>query len=164
LEGSGEVSHVNTLNTTEELHLKFQKDKLTLQVGGQVGWRHSTGSEESFQTINAWDYNYGLTAKYTIPWMNVDLATDLKMFSRRGYNSDMMNTDDLVWNASLSRSFFKGKLTAKLMAFDILHQLSSTQYSVNAQGRTETWHNCIPRYALLTLSYKFQKMPKGKKK
>ena len=163
LEGSGEVSRVNTLNTTEEFHLKYQKDKLTLQVGGQVGWRHSTGSEESFQTINAWDYNYGLTAKYTIPWMNIDIATDLKMFSRRGYNSDMMNTDDLVWNASLSRSFFKGKFTAKLMAFDILHQLSSTQYSVNAQGRTETWHNCIPRYALLTLSYKFQKMPKKKK-
>lgn len=160
---SEDLSRVNTFTTTEELHLKFQKDKLTLQVGGEVSWRHSTGSEATFQTINAWDYNYGFTAKYTIPWMNVDVATDLKMFSRRGYNSDMMNTDDLVWNASLSRSFFKGKLTARLMAFDILHQLSSTQYSVNAQGRTETWHNCIPRYALLTLSYKFQKMPKKKK-
>ena len=160
---SEDLSRVNTFTTTEDLHLKFQKDKLTLQVGGEVSWRHSTGSETTFQTINAWDYNYGFTAKYTIPWMNVDLATDLKMFSRRGYNSDMMNTDDLVWNASLSRSFFKGKLTARLMAFDILHQLSSTQYSVNAQGRTETWHNCIPRYALLTLSYKFQKMPKKKK-
>ena len=160
---SEDLSRVNTFTTTEDLHLKFQKDKLTLQVGGEVSWRHSAGSEATFQTINAWDYNYGLTAKYTIPWMNVDVATDLKMFSRRGYNSDMMNTDDLVWNASLSRSFFKGKLTARLMTFDILHQLSSTQYSVNAQGRTETWHNCIPRYALLTLSYKFQKMPKKKK-
>ena len=160
---SEDLSRVNTFTTTEDQHLKFQKDKLTLQVGGEVSWRHSTGSEATFQTINAWDYNYGFTAKYTIPWMNVDVATDLKMFSRRGYNSDMMNTDDLVWNASLSRSFFKGKLTARLMAFDILHQLSSTQYSVNAQGRTETWHNCIPRYALLTLSYKFQKMPKKKK-
>ena len=156
------LSRVNTFNTTEKLHLRFQKDKLTLQVGGEVDWRHSTGSESTFQAINAWDYNYGFTAKYTIPWMDVDVATDLKMFSRRGYNSAMMNTDDLVWNASLARSFLKGRLTARLMAFDILHQLSSTQYSVNAQGRTETWHNCIPRYALLTLSYKFQKMPKKK--
>lgn len=160
---SSPLSKVNTTYTNEELHLKFQKDKLTLQVGGEVSWRNSKGTSENFQTINAWDYNYGLTAKYTIPWMNVDVATDLKMFSRRGYNSEMMNTDDLVWNASLSRSLFKGKVTARLMAFDILHQLSSTQYSVNAQGRTETWHNCIPRYALLTLSYKFQKMPKKKK-
>jgi plastocyanin len=159
---SSPLSKVNTTYANEELHLKFQKNKLTLQVGGEVSWRNSKGTSENFQTINAWDYNYGLTAKYTIPWMNVDVATDLKMFSRRGYNSEMMNSDDLVWNASLSRSLFKGKVTARLMAFDILHQLSSTQYSVNAQGSTETWHNCIPRYALLTLSYKFQKMPKKK--
>ena len=157
-------SKVNTTNLSEELRLKYQKDALSLSIGGQVDWRHSKGTSENFQTINAWDYNYGVTAKYTIPVVKVDVATDLKMFSRRGYNSSMMNTDDLVWNASLSRAFIKGKLTAKLMAFDILHQLSSTQYSVNAQGRTETWHNCIPRYALLTLSYKFQKMPKNKKK
>ena len=157
-----DYSKVNTLYTTEQLSLKYQKDKLTLLVGGEVSWRSSKGTSANFQAINAWDYQYGITAKYTIPWMNVDLATDLKMFSRRGYNSSMMNTDDLVWNASLSRSFLKGKVTARLMAFDILHQLSSTQYSVNAQGRTETWHNCIPRYALLTLSYKFQKMPKKK--
>lgn len=162
-EGSRLVSTVNTTLSTEHLRLKFQKDKLTLQLSGEISWRHSTSSEKSFETLNTYDYNYGLTAKYTIPLLNLDLATDLKMFSRRGYSSSMMNTDDLVWNASVSRSLFKGKVTARLMAFDILHQLSSTQYSVNAQGRTETWHNCIPRYALLTLAYKFQKMPKGKK-
>ena len=160
----GAKSKVNTIYTSEEVRLKYQKDKLTLQVGGNVRWRNSKGTSDNFQAINAWEYSYGMTAKYTIPLLNLDLATDLKMFSRRGYNSEMMNTDDLVWNASLSRSFFKGRITARLMAFDILQQLSSTQYSVNAQGRTETWHNCIPRYALLTLAYKFQKMPKNKKK
>ena len=82
------------------------------------------------------------------------------MYSRRGYQSDMMNTDDLVWNAELSRSLFKEKLTLKLTAFDLLHQLSSKQYSVNAQGRTETWVNCIPRYVLLTMTYRFNKKPK----
>ncbi|MCR5130961.1 MAG: outer membrane beta-barrel family protein [Prevotella sp.] len=157
------LSKVNTTNISEKLRLKYQKNKLTLQVGGDVSWRHSKGTSDNFQTINAWDFSYGLTAKYTIPFVNIDFGSDLNMFSRRGYNSSMMNTDDLVWNASLSRTFLKGKLTARLMAFDILHQLSSTQYNVNAQGRTETWHNCIPRYALLTLAYKFQKMPKGKK-
>lgn len=164
MEISSPLSKVNTTNLSEELHLDYQKNKLSLSVIGKVNWRNSHGTSANFTTINAWDYSYGMTAKYTIPAVNIDLATDLKMFSRRGYNSSMMNTDDLVWNASLSRAFIKGKLIAKLMAFDILHQLSSTQYSVNAQGRTETWHNCIPRYALLTLSYKFQKMPKNKKK
>jgi hypothetical protein len=81
------------------------------------------------------------------------------MFSRRGYSSDMMNTDDLVWNAELSRSLLKEKLTLKLTAFDLLHQLSNKQYSVNAQGRTETWNNCIPRYIMFSAAYKLNVMP-----
>ena len=32
---------------------------------------------------------------------------------------------------------------------DLLHQLSNTQYSVNAQGRTETWYRVIPTYVML---------------
>ena len=84
------------------------------------------------------------------------------MFSRRGYQSEMMNTDDLVWNAELSRSFFKEKFTLKLTAFDLLHQLSNTQYSVNAQGRTETWTNSIPRFVMLSAAYKLNHTPKKK--
>ena len=71
-----------------------------------------------------------------------------------------MNTDDLVWNAEVSRQFFKDKFIAKLTAFDLLHQLSNKQYSVNAQGRTETWNNCIPRYVMFSLMYKFTRKPK----
>lgn len=54
----------------------------------------------------------------------------------------------------------KGKLLAKLQGFDLLHQLSNTQYLMNAQGRTETWRNSIPRYVMLTLSYRFNVNPK----
>ena len=97
---------------------------------------------------------------YTIPWVKISVATDLKMFSRRGYSSSMMNTDDLVWNAELSRPLMEERMTLKLTAFDLLHQLSSKQYTVNAQGRTETWNNCIPRYVMLTMSYKFSRKPK----
>ncbi len=74
-----------------------------------------------------------------------------------------MNTNDLVWNASLTRSFCKGKFTLKAEAFDLLHQLSSTQYAVNAQARTETWRNTIPSYCMMHVSYKFTKKPKNNK-
>lgn len=155
-------SKVNTFYLENNLRLTYQYGDLTVGLNGNIGWRNSTSDREDFEKINTVDYDYGMTFKYKIPVVKLDVATDIKMFSKRGYDSEMMNTDDLVWNASLSYPFLKGKLIAKLMAFDILHQLSSTQYSVNAQGRTETWHNCIPRYAMLTLAYKFQKMPKKK--
>ena len=155
-----EKSTVHNWNVREKLGLEYQRDKLTVGISGEVNWRRSTSSREDFESISAFDYSYGGRLRYTIPWLKVTLATDIRMFSRRGYQSEMMNTDDLVWNAECSRSLFKEKFTLKLTAFDLLHQLSSTQYSVNAQGRTETWNNCIPRYVMLSGIYRFT----GKKK
>ena len=71
-----------------------------------------------------------------------------------------MNTNDLVWNAMLTRTFCKGKITAKLKAYDLLHELANKQYAVNAQGRTETWYNTIPRYVMFSLVFKLHKAPK----
>lgn len=156
-------STVNNWTFDTHLTLEYQLDKLTVSLNGGLDYRLANSRRENFQRINAFDYEYGTTLRYTIPWITVDLATDLKMFSRRGYYSDLMNDDHLVWNAELSRSFLKGKLTAKLQAFDLLHQLSNTQYTVNAQGRTETWQNCIPRYLMCTLAYKFTRQPKKNK-
>ncbi len=159
-EGQADKSTVNNWLLHERLELEFQKDKLTAAVVGDINWRSSTSDRQDFERISAFDFNYGARLMYVIPVVKLSLATDIKMFSRRGYNSDMMNTDDLVWNAELSRSLLKEKLTLKLTAFDLLHQLSNKQYNVNAQGRTETWNNCIPRYLMLTCALKLSKMPK----
>ena len=44
----------------------------------------------------------------------------------------------------------------------LLHQLSNTQYSVNAQGRTETWYRSLPHYVMAHLVYHRNKNPKKK--
>ena len=155
-----EKSTVHNWTLHERLGLEYQKDKLTASISGEVNWRSSTSDRENFERISAFDYNYGAALRYTIPWVKLSVATDIRMFSRRGYQSEMMNTDDLVWNGELSRTLFKEKLTMKLTAFDLLHQLSNKQYSVNAQGRTETWINCIPRYVMFSLAYKLTATPK----
>jgi hypothetical protein len=89
-------------------------------------------------------------------------SLDGNMYSRRGYGSSELNTDDFVLNASVSQPFFKGKLIARIEAFDLLHQLSNTQYSVNAQGRTETWYRSLPHYVMAHLVYHWNKNPKKK--
>ena len=152
-------STVNNWTLHERLELEYQKDKLTASVSGEVSWRSSTSKRENFERISAFDFNYGARLMYFIPWVKLSLGTDIKMFCRRGYNSSMMNTDDLVWNAELSRTLYKEKITLKLTAFDLLHQLSNKQYNVNAQGRTETWNNCIPRYIMLSCAYKLSRSP-----
>ena len=71
-----------------------------------------------------------------------------------------MNTDEFVWNARLSKTFLKGNLALILDGFDLLGNLSNVRRSINAQGRTETWYNVTPRYALFHVVYRFNKQPK----
>ena len=121
-----------------------------------------------FSTLNAFDFSYGFEASYTTPALfgtkvgGLTIAADGCMYSRRGYGSAPLNSDDFVLNASISQPFFKGKLIARIEAFDLLHQLSSTKYEVNAQGRTETWYRSLPHYVMAHLVYHFNKNPKKK--
>ena len=155
------LSRVYTSILRDYLKLSFQKGDLSLALVADAQWRNSTSNRDNFQTLNAYDYNYGMTLSYKLP-LGIQLATDLKQYSRRGYGDKSMNTDDLVWNASLVRSFCKGRLTLTAEGFDLLHQLSNTTYTVNAQGRTEVWRNTIPNYMMMHVAYKLTKTPKKK--
>lgn len=67
-----------------------------------------------------------------------------------------------MWNGSLSKSILRGRLTFKLDGVDILGQISNVQHVVNAQGRTETWVNALPRYAMFHAIWRFNVIPKKK--
>ncbi len=77
------------------------------------------------------------------------------------YFSSKTHFDYDKWNGS-GKSLFKGKFIARLESFDLLHQVSSVQYHVNAQGRTETWHRSLPNYIMFHLQWMFSKNPKKK--
>ena len=46
--------------------------------------------------------------------------------------------------------------------FDIFGNLSNISQVLNSQGRTETWHNSLPRYFMIHIFYRFNKQPKKK--
>lgn len=92
----------------------------------------------------------------------MQISTDLTMYTRRGYEDKMMNKDELVWNARISKRVLKGNLIFILDGFDILGNLSNVQRSINAQGRTESYYNVIPRYVMLHAIYRLNLKPKKK--
>ncbi len=157
-----EENVVNTLTLHDNAYIQYNKGTLNIRTTGDIRWRHSEGKMYDFETLNATDFQYGLSARYTLPRLNTTLSADGNMYSRRGYGSSELNTDDFVLNASISQPFFKGKLIARIEAFDLLHQLSNTQYTVNAQGRTETWYRSLPHYVMAHLVYHWNKNPKKK--
>lgn len=159
---ASEENVVNTLTLHDGAYIQYNKGTLNIRATGDIRWRHSEGKMYDFETLNATDFQYGLSARYTLPRLNTTLSADGNMYSRRGYGSSELNTDDFVLNASVSQPFFKGKLIARIEAFDLLHQLSNTQYSVNAQGRTEMWYRSLPHYIMAHLVYHWNKNPKKK--
>lgn len=157
------LSKVNNGNLGYSCALAYTYSDLSIRAKGSFDWRHSTSKKENFETINAFEFNYGIEGEYTIPWLKLQLQTELNVYSRRGYQQEGMNKDDIMWNLAISRSFLKGdKLTLKLAAQDILNQQSSTQMSVNAQGRTESWNRMVPNYVLLHAIYRFDLFKKKK--
>lgn len=158
-ETESHVNAVNTLTLYEGVYVQYDKGAFNIRATGDITWRHSEGKMRDFETLNVTDFKYGLSARYTIPKLKTTISADGNMYSRRGYGSAELNTNDFVLNASISQPFLKGKLVARIEAFDILHQLSSTQYQVNAQGRIETWYRSLPHYFMAHLVYHFNKNP-----
>ena len=153
--------HTTNINETLKLNMRFSA-KASLNVKADLHYMRATSDREDFSTINVADFDYGVGGVFQIP-LGFQFSTDMTMYSRRGYNDHSMNTNELVWNARLSRHFAKAGITVMLDAFDLLGNLSNVRRTINAQGRTETWSNVTPQYAMLHVLYRLNKKPKNAK-
>ena len=66
-----------------------------------------------------------------------------------------MNTNETVWNMRLTKQFMNDKLALSIDGFDILGNLSNNMFTLDAQGRTETWTNSLNRFFMIRAAYKF---------
>lgn len=150
--------HVSGITT----NLNFRaNDKYSLSAS--IGYTNDIchSCKTGFSDISTHNIKASINAILTLP-LNLQLSTDMTMYVRRGWQQSEMNKTDWVWNAQMTRSFLKGKILAKFKCFDILHELSTTQYVVNEQGRSESWHNSIPRYFMFSVAWRFSHKPQKK--
>ena len=164
----GERSTVHRLNLSFSPSVKADIGKQHFEFTCQPAWDRLTSDRSSLPLgggrgerpdFSAFTCRTSLSAILKLPW-KLDLSTDLNLYTRTGYADTALNTSDFVWNARLSRPFFKGKFLVLLDGFDILGQLSNVTRVMNAQGRTETYTNVMPRYVLLHAVWRFNKQPK----
>ena len=149
-------SEVDSHYLTNDMGITLRtSSKYEFGANASIVYQHSTSPRIDFVTINACDFNYGLTAQVEMP-LNMQFSTDLTMYSRRGYIDKTMNTNELIWNTRLTKRMMKGRLLIQLDAFDLLGNLSNVRRTINAQGMTETFYNIIPSYCLLHLTWKIK--------
>ena len=152
-------SIVNTFTANEQLTYNWRIGMHKIGLFVNVLYNYYTSPDDGFNSFNSWTYNYGFSAIFNMGkgW---SLSTDLSSYNRRGFSDNRLNTSDFVWNARISKSILKGNLTFVLDGYDLLHQLSNTTYTVDAQARTETVSNVIPSYVLFHVFFRFNRQPK----
>ena len=149
-------SLAKTVNVSERLTANYRADNFDISLNGFVRYSHSKSTAQPEDRMNVFNFSYGPSVNYTLPWYNIKISTNLSMSSRRGYSDPNANTDELLWNAQLSASFLpKNALTVSLQLFDILQQQSNISRVVEALYRRDSESNAIYSYGMLNLSYKF---------
>ena len=153
-------SEVNNWQYGADIKLNYRpNDKSEYALHGSGSYYYINSSRSGFENIHAGDYRIGVETEQQLPW-KLSFGTDFGLYARRGYQNTMMNSTEWIWNAHLSRSFFKGALLAKVTCYDLLHQRSTTKYEMNSQGRTEIWYNSLPSYVMFSATWKFNVIPK----
>ncbi|MCM1111443.1 MAG: hypothetical protein NC336_09550 [Clostridium sp.] len=143
------------------LNLNWQFGKNNIQFMGQINSRHTDSNRDDFRAITATHSNYSLRGVFNLP-KGFGISTDITLYMRRGYGSEELDTTEPVWNARLTYTPPRSKFVLMLDGFDLLHQLSNVNYAVNAQGRTITFTNVLPRYIMFHVQYRLNIQPKKK--
>lgn len=150
---SSEKNIVKTLNLGERLRTSFRTDNVEIGVNGSINYSKSCSRLQSQSNLETYTFAYGGNLQYNSDW-NMSVSTDISMNSRRGFSDNSMNTNELIWNAQLSQTFFSNKATLSIQFYDLLHQQSNISRIVNAQMRMDTWSNAINSYFMVHFIYR----------
>ncbi len=147
-------SVTRALGIGERLALSYRNEWLEIELNGSVNYQRNRSKLQPNNNLDTWQFSYGSMLGINAPW-GTSISTNIGMQSRRGYNDNSMNTNELIWNAQLSQSFLKGNaLTVSLQFYDILHQQSTISRTLTAMQRNDTEYNAITNYAMLHVIYR----------
>ncbi|MBQ8936506.1 MAG: outer membrane beta-barrel protein, partial [Bacteroidaceae bacterium] len=157
---NGEETTTRRVNLRERFSLRYKlNERFDVETTAQAEWERAWSPLATYRTTNIWDISYGVNLHWRLPW-ELHLSTDLREYHRRGFEDSSLNTNHLIWNAQLSRSFLKGQLTAKLAGYDLLSQISHTSWHVGSDGISSTWQRGIPSYVMAHIGWNFSRKPK----
>ena len=153
-----EKNTTRTINVGENLRGTYRNDwetgyGLELSLNGSINYQHAENELQPDRNLDTYNFAYGGSTNVTFPW-NMSFSTDISMNSRRGYSESSMNTNELIWNAQISQTFFKGAGSLSLQFYDILHEQSNISRTINAAMRRDSETNAINSYCMLHFIYR----------
>lgn len=149
------LSVVKGYSPNLRLGLKWRKDIWSVNLSGSYNceitrYKSAPQYNESGNVLE-----WSLEPQVDFPF-GLKLHTSFGLFKRTGYEDEMLNHEQWLWNATVSQSFLKSKaLTLQLELVDILHQRTSEYSSHSATERYFRKIDTFLSYAMLHLIYRF---------
>ena len=151
---NSEKSTTRSTTISERLSGNYRNQWFEFELNGSLEYLHARSELQSNNNLDTWTFSYGGSVMLTAPW-GTQISTGMNMNSRRGYNDESMNTNELIWNAQISQSFLRNNaLTLTFQMYDILHEQSTFSRTVSAMQRSDTEYNAITNYAMLHVIYR----------
>ena len=163
-ESSTKSTMKNTLSETglnARLSGVFRNSFMELSANSSFGYTFEKNMLYPENNQEPYTFSYGCSATFNLPW-NVSIMSGIVNQGRRGYDDEYFNRDELLWNARLSKSFYKGRAIFSIEAYDMLARKSNISRSLNSNVRSITEYNGVDSYIMAHFIYRYNFM-RGKK-
>lgn len=153
-------NHTKSGNFRQNARLTYRRDwesgwQVETNVSGEYRYNLNRSNNATASNLDHREFGYGGSFVITTPW-GMTIGSDIEQQSRRGYSDASMNTNHLIWNASISQRFLPYRqLTVSLRAVDILDERDDVYRSVSAVSRTDTQNAMVRSYVLLSANWRF---------
>lgn len=147
-------------NTNQNLILSerggidFRSSYLDLGVNGNIRYNATSNSLQKENNQNTFNYGAGGYTTIYLP-LNFKIESDVNWSTNSGYG-DGFKQNEVLWNASASKSFLKNNQgTLRFKIYDILQQRSNISRSVTASYIQDSEYNTLGSYFMVHFIYRF---------
>ena len=134
--------------------IDFRSSYLDLGVNGNIRYNATSNSLQKENNQNTFNYGAGGYTTIYLP-LNFKIESDVNWSTNSGYG-DGYKQNEVLWNASASKSFLKNNQgTLRFKIYDILQQRSNISRSVTASYIQDSEYNTLGSYFMVHFIYRF---------
>ena len=153
--GEFPLTATRSVTLSERLSGTYQNDWFEITLQGSLNYNRARNDLQPSANLDTYTFSYGPSTNIQLPWWELKISSDIGMNSRRGFSDPEFNTNELIWNAQIAKSFLaQNAATISVQFYDILGQQSNVSRVVNATMRSDTWYNTVNSYFMVHFIYK----------
>ena len=150
----GQASHTGNLRVSSDIALRFTHKIVDIGIKNTNIYSLTRNSlnDQSKSSVGDWIITGDVTFHLPKQW---NISTDIGFTGRYGYTG-IDDPNEIMWNASIDKTWNNATLTLKV--YDLLHDKKNIVQTIGEDYVSYKRFNTLPTYAMLTFTYKLNRM------